>query len=235
MLSPLRMLTALGRGIFALIVAALVWEIAALCVGNEMLVPDLGTVIGSTIDLYSKGSFWGHAWSSAQRFLAGYGAAVIIGIPVGLALGRIKAVRLTLGSLVSGLAAAPLAVLAPLTTFWWGADSAAKVSLAFVAAVFPLMNKIMTGLAGAEPHSPAGYRVTRCILAGLRVAIVPATVAVVVAEMLASVSGLGLMLMNAAGLSHVSWILAVFLIISLPVIVLTHILRSIETRLAADS
>jgi hypothetical protein len=44
-----------------------------------------------------------------------------------------------------------------------------------------------------------------------------------------------LMLMNAAGLSHVSWILAVFLIISLPVIVLTHILRSIETRLAADS
>jgi NitT/TauT family transport system permease protein len=226
MLSPLKALTALSRGILALIIAALMWEIAALIVGDERLAPNLGTVIGSTIALYSKGSFWGHVWSSGERFLLGYGAAVIIGIPIGLALGRVKAVRLVLGSLVSGLAAAPLPILAPLTTLWFGIDSASKASLAFAAAVFPLANEIMFGLAEPEPNMARG------IIAGLRVAVVPAVVAVVVTEMVGSVAGLGLLLMNAAGAYDAAGLLAVFLVLSLPIILLVSVLRSIETGLA---
>ena len=72
----------------------------------------------------------------------------------------------------------------------------------------------------------------RCIIAGMRIAIVPAAVAVVVAEMVGSVAGLGLLLMNAAGAYDVAGILAVFLVLSLPIIALSKILGSIETRLA---
>jgi NitT/TauT family transport system permease protein len=226
MLFPSKALIAVSHGILALIIAALIWEIAALAAGNPMLVPDLGPVIGQAIRYFSVESFWTNAWTSAERFLAGYGAAVIVGLPVGLALGRLKALRLALGSLVSGLAAAPLIALAPLTTLWWGPDSASKVSLAFAAAVFPLANEIMTGLVGAEPN------MARSIIAGMRIAIVPAAVAVVVAEMVGSVAGLGLLLMNAAGAYDVAGILAVFLVLSLPIIVVVSILRSIEIGLA---
>jgi ABC-type nitrate/sulfonate/bicarbonate transport system permease component len=75
----------------------------------------------------------------------------------------------------------------------------------------------------------------RCIVAGLRAALIPAIGAVVIAEMIGSVSGLGLLMMNATAALDVPTIVAVFLVVALPGIVAASILRSIEASLAHES
>jgi ABC-type nitrate/sulfonate/bicarbonate transport system permease component len=245
MTSPLKILTATARGVLALVVAALLWELVALCVGPAMLIPDLLTVIRTMVRAYSLAVFWENVATSLRRLAAGYAAAAVIGIPIGLALGRVKALRLVLGALVSGLASSPLVVLAPLTTLWLGVGDGSVVLLAFMSAAFPLMSRIMAGRAHAEPQKAdampqAQAREQRSdvlhrIVAGLRVALIPAVGAVVVAEMVGSVSGLGLLLMNSAGAYDVAAIVAVVLVIALPSIVAVDVLRSIEAHLAHES
>jgi ABC-type nitrate/sulfonate/bicarbonate transport system permease component len=241
MTSSWSFLIALARGVLALIVAAALWEFAARYVGLSFLVPDLATVLGSMAGLYVQADFWTNAGISLWRALAGYAAAAIVGVPIGLALGGGSALRLLLGSLVGALAAAPLIALAPLTTLWFGVGDASKVVLAFVSAVFPLINKMMTGLTRAQ--GPAGaksapasahardFGMTRCAVAGLRVAVVPAVGAVLVGEMVGSARGLGLTLANLAAALDTAGLVAVFLVAAMPAIIAVALLRSIELRL----
>jgi ABC-type nitrate/sulfonate/bicarbonate transport system permease component len=245
MTSPLKLLIAAARGVVALIVAALLWELIARRIGSERLVPDVLSVIRAIVRAFLSETFWEHVAATLRRLGAGYTAAAVVGIPVGLALGRVGALRLALGALVSGLASSPLVILAPLTTLWLGVGDGSKVLLAFISAVFPLMGSIMDGLAQAQPHTSGemprasaperSSEMARCIVAGLRAALIPAIGAVVIAEMIGSVSGLGLLMMSATAALDVPTIVAVFLVVALPGIVAASILRSIEAGLAHGS
>src|SRR5580700_8763748 len=93
--------TAIARGAIALAIIALLWSVAAVAVGEPILMPTLAAVAGQLGQLCLSPSFWQDAWISAQHIVLGYVAA-LIGIPLGLALASVAPMRFGLGALVNG-------------------------------------------------------------------------------------------------------------------------------------
>lgn len=232
------------RAISALVLVFVVWQIAA-ALTNPLFWPDLPAVLTGLNELYSGGMFWRDTSVTLRAFLGGYVLAAVIGVSLGAALAQVPPFRLTFGTLISWLAAAPLVALAPLTIVWFGLEGiASKLAIAFIAAVFPIAGAIMdlarplrktdgTVVADQSSAEIEPKEIRRAILVGLRIGVTPALAAVLVCEMVASTTGLGYVIMNSMITFKVAMVVSAFIAAAIPAIVLTRIIVTIEMRLCA--
>lgn len=152
---------------------------------------------------------------SIKPFLAGFALAALIGVPLGLLLGRFRVIEAAFGLLVTGGYAMPLVALVPLLVLWLGLGFWVKVAVIFLMCVFPIA--INTWL-GVKVVSKTLIEVGRAfvasdmtilrrivfpatlpyIMAGLRLAVGRGVVAMVIAEFFTAISGLGGIIINAA-------------------------------------
>lgn len=152
--------------------------------------------------------------ASIQPFIAGYLLAALIGIPLGLLLGRDRTIEAALGIYVTAGYAVPLVALVPLFVLWFGLGVLVKVVIIFTMTVFPIIINTWAGVKAvpralvevgtAFVASPAA--ITRKIIipatipyvmTGLRLAIGRAVVGMVVAEFFTAIGGLGGIIINA--------------------------------------
>jgi NitT/TauT family transport system permease protein len=228
---------ALARGAIAIVIVAVAWEIAA-TVASPLAMPHLGTVFGRIFQLVVTANFWTQAGVSAFRILTGYLLAVLVGLPIGLALRQVPELRFVLGALFAGLAAVPFVLLAPVMTLWFGLGNGAQVALAFAAAGFVLINELATVRAPVNPPAPGGMPpaaskpppLAPSVVAAARSSFLVAIGAVLVSEMLASQAGLGYLMMYAESTFDVATIFAVVIIVALPCALISALLRSIEAQ-----
>ena len=71
-------------------------------------------VVSSIANGFADGSYSLAILSSMRRVVLGYGLSLVVGIPLGLVLGRIRLVQDTIGSVVLGLQALPSICWLPL-------------------------------------------------------------------------------------------------------------------------
>ncbi|MCU1545719.1 MAG: Binding-protein-dependent transport system inner rane component [Homoserinimonas sp.] len=71
----------------ALILAVVLWAAAAWLISDNIL-PSPFTVFGRMIELVVSGEVFVHFFSSIQKILAGFGLALLFGIPIGFAIGK---------------------------------------------------------------------------------------------------------------------------------------------------
>jgi NitT/TauT family transport system permease protein len=223
------------RAPLAVIVTSMLWEAAARYFQDPILVPSLLPLMRVIVQTYLSGQFWVNAWASLQSFVAGYVLAGLIGVPLGLTLGTRAPVRRLLGALVATLSVSPVALLVPLLTLWLGFGIASKIAVAFLAAIFPLASLIATEFDGYTRRSgassnglPLMSEGRGAVINGLRAGVTPAIVAVIVGEFYASQVGLGTLMMAAAAELNVPQMIAIFMVASLPSLVLDKFLRSIN-------
>ncbi|HYO75726.1 MAG TPA: ABC transporter permease, partial [Thermoanaerobaculia bacterium] len=151
---------------------------------------------------------------SLFRVAAGYSAAVLLGVPVGLALGWWSSLARAANPLIQMLR--PISPLAwmPLAVIWFGVSNLAPIFLIFLASFFPIVVATMNGVRNVPPvYVQAGRNFglsTRALIAqvvfpavlprivvGLRIAFGVAWIVLVAAEMIAVDSGLGYMIIDA--------------------------------------
>ena len=158
--------------------------------------------------IIADGSLVGSVWPSLYRILLGLAWSIAIGVPLGIAIGRLRAVRslthmpFQFLRMISPLAWMPIAVLVFAT--WDGAI----VFLIAAAAVWPVTFATANGLRKLDPH---WFKVTRNlgarpvallryillpaiaqdVLTGIRLALGVAWIILVPAEYLGVTSGLG--------------------------------------------
>jgi NitT/TauT family transport system permease protein len=151
---------------------------------------------------------------SLFRVGCGYGAAVLLGIPVGLALGWWSALARATNPLIQMLR--PISPLAwmPLSVIWFGVSNIAPIFLIFLASFFPIVLATMNGVRNVPPvYLQAGRNfglttgalirrvifpaVLPRIVVGLRIAFGVAWLVLVASEMIAVDSGLGYMIIDA--------------------------------------
>ncbi len=231
------MLASLGlaaaRGVIALALAAVIWIVTAAAVRSPMVLPDLATAVARVADLAVSLPFWSEAWLSVQRLVLGYGAAMLVGIPLGLVLAEVHALRFVAGGLVNGLAGIPLLALAPFVVIWFGIGDGSKVALAFAVAFFPIISDIMSGLARRKSRATeASPNATRCVLAALRRALVLAVAAVLIGEMIGATHGLGYLMVTSVATFDVATLAAVTLVVTLPCAFAVSLIRWIEETFA---
>jgi ABC-type nitrate/sulfonate/bicarbonate transport system permease component len=152
---------------------------------------------------------------SLRPFFLGYAMAVVVGVPLGLVIGRFRAMEAALGIYVTAGYAMPLVALVPLLILWLGLGFAVKVAIVFLMSVFPICINTWLGVA-AVPKSlievgrsfvASDVTILRrivlpatlpYIMAGIRLAVGRAVVAMVIAEFFTTISGLGAIIINSA-------------------------------------
>lgn len=197
----------------ALLIALLwIWDAAVRATGS-LIFPAPAAVLAGTRELIDDGSLWEHITASLRRVGAGYGLALVIGIPLGLLMGWVSGAYRTLNPLFQMLR--PISPIAwiPVAILWFGVGEASPIFLIFMAAVFPMMLQTTAGVHTIDRRylrAAANFGVSRFtlfrrvvipavlpeIIVGMRIGIGVAWLVVVAAEMIALRSGLGFLIMD---------------------------------------
>jgi NitT/TauT family transport system permease protein len=154
-----------------------------------------------------------HLWHSFLRAMAGFCAAALIAIPLGLVLGRLVTPREFILPVIKVIYPIPGIAWIPLAILWFGLGDAAVIFVVFATTFFPLF---FSAEAGARLINPVILDAGRCfgarglslffrvvlpatvpfIITGLRIALGGAWRMIVAGEMLASQDGIGYFLME---------------------------------------
>ena len=95
-------------------------------------------IFAAFLELVRNGKLAGALVQSLQPFVVGYGLAIVVGVPLGLVIGRFWIVEAALGIYVTGGYAMPLVALVPLLILWFGLGFAVKAAVIFLMAIFPI-------------------------------------------------------------------------------------------------
>jgi len=205
-----------GQNAFPFIVVGAAWEaVAHLDLFPAQFFPPLETIAATFVRLTWSGVLPHHTLDTLVRLVAGFAIAGVIGVIVGILMGRSRRAEDILLPLISIGAPIPGLAYAPLFLLWFGpGDVSAVVLVAFVS-MFPIVYNCWTGvkavkdiwLRSAQAMGADDAKVFRhvilpgalpYILTGLRLGLAQAWRILVAVEMLAAVPwGLGWLIFGA--------------------------------------
>jgi NitT/TauT family transport system permease protein len=221
-----RIRTILRGTITILVVAALYETIARSGMFPRALMPTLGKVGSTLVDLLADGTMPRHAFYTLYRVLSGFALAVAIGLPLGILMGRYRAVENFFLPLTSALMPIPSLAWVPLFILWFDFGNMATILIVLYAATFPMVlsawsgmravNRLWLRAAGAmgADENALFWKVilpgaSPFIITGLRQAFLRAWIAVVGAEMIAASDwGLGWVIYDSREFLNVDVMLA---------------------------
>jgi len=209
-----------------------VWETAARSgLWSPLLFPSLEKIFRELALFFTKTEMLLEIQVSLERALGGFALAAVVGILLGIVMGRSRFAAAMLDPLFSGTYAVPKLALFPIFIFVFGIGSLSKIALVFLECLYPIV--IMT-YAGARDVNRALLwsaqnmgasraailrrvvipATTPFIFAGFRVAVPVAMIVVVITEMVASADGLGYQVIYALSSLKTDRMLAVVIVIA---------------------
>src|SRR6476469_1882942 len=227
-------LRTVARNAFPFLVVGVLWEIVARAgVFPRKLFPTLGDVAYAFIDLTRAGILPLHAAETVLRLLSGFTLAALVGVTIGVLMGRSRRAEDILLPLVSILAPIPGLAYAPLFLLWFGPGEVSAVLLVAFVSMFAIIFNSWTGvkavkeiwLRSAMAMGADDSRVFRhvilpgalpYILTGLRLGLAQAWRILVAVEMLAAVPwGLGWLIFGAREFLNTDAMMAGIVVIAL--------------------
>ncbi len=184
-----------------------VWEI----VGQTeavLLFPPFSGVVMSLGELFHSPKFWAATWTTLRAFGIGMTLAILVGIALGILMGRVKAAENLLGMWVNIFVSAPLSALVPVLMILFGMGETTIVVSVFLFAVWIIVLDTQAGVKSVAPSliemsrsfgakPPALYSkiifwaALPEILAGIRLGFIRGVKGVVIGQLLVSIIGYG--------------------------------------------
>jgi NitT/TauT family transport system permease protein len=135
---------------FVVLLAA--WEaLFRLNLWPSYVFPSLSNVGASLMYGFADGTFPRAIAVSLRRILLGYGLSLLVGIPLGLLLGRVRLVQDTLGSIVLGMQALPSICWLPLALLWFGLSEQAILFVVVMGGLFSITLSTADGVRNTPP------------------------------------------------------------------------------------
>jgi NitT/TauT family transport system permease protein len=213
------------------------WHVAVVTTGTR-LVPSPRQVavmmydfaFGGIYDDAFSGTILTHIWKSMQRVYGGFLLAALIGIPLGLMIGRIKVLRDLLDPTISLLRPIPVTAWLPLSMIFFGLGPNAAIFLVFLGAFYPILLNTIFGVRSVDPRLFEAAAMLGCsgsamfrqvvlpaalpsIFNGLRIAHGFAWILIVVGEMTGVPTGLGSVIMDGRTLSRTDLVVTGMIVI----------------------
>jgi NitT/TauT family transport system permease protein len=201
------------------------------------------------VRLAASGKLWTAMLESLKPFAAGYALAIVVGVPLGLITGRFRTIEAAIGIYITAGYAMPLVALVPLLILWLGLGFAVKVAIIFLLSVFPICINTWLGVTavpktlievGKSFVAPNIVILRRIILpatlpyimAGIRLAVGRAVVAMVIAEFFTAISGLGAVIINSANNFDTATMFVPIIILMVMAIGLNGLIGFVERKVA---
>jgi NitT/TauT family transport system permease protein len=243
--------TALGAG--TIVVVLLVWQflpqVVPMRTGTKMFIAVPSQVADTLWNMFASGSVWAPLAASASAFALGLFFAVLVGLPLGIVLGRSKTLDAMFDPFITAFNATPRLVFLPLLLLWFGIGLWSKVIIVFIGALFPLLINTYEGVRNADKllinvvrsFGGSEWDIARLvvvpnslpyIVVGLRLAIGRAVLGVVVAEFFGSQEGLGVIMVRAGSRFQVDVVFAGLIIFAGLSLAMTGLVKLLEDRLS---
>jgi NitT/TauT family transport system permease protein len=239
---------ALGCIPFLLLFAA--WQLLSVYGGfPKKLVPELGQIVSTFARLAMEGILWNAAVSTLYRLLLGFMLSAVIGVVIGILMGRHKAIEDALLPLISFVYPIPGIAYAPLFVLWFGLGDLPAILLIAFASTFAVIMNTWKGVKSVKPVWVKSAEIMGArnvdifwrivlpgalpfILSGLRLGLASAWRILVAVEMLMSVKvGLGWMIFGSQTFLNTDVMLATIALIGLIGVVLEkQVFEQIERR-----
>jgi ABC-type nitrate/sulfonate/bicarbonate transport system permease component len=215
----------------SLIAGIAIWEIAGRNSSPAFLVP-FSETLRRLWQLIVGGSFIPAFIDSSELFITGFVLALVVGVPLGLLLARLRVLRIGIEPYLMTLYATPMVALIPFILSLMGFGFAPKVLVVFLFAVFPVLYNTIEGARSIKPELIEVAKSFRSgewtlwsevmlpytlpyIMTGVRQAIGRALVGMVAAEFFLSSTGLGQLIMGASQNFDTAGVFACILVIGL--------------------
>jgi NitT/TauT family transport system permease protein len=203
-------MTLFGRQVpilFSLLVWFIVWEL----IGRaklSIIIPPLSGVIDAAFTIVRTDKFLAAVSISLRSFAVGLSLALLVGIPVGVLMARVKTFGKVLGVWVNIFVSAPISALVPILMSLVGIGEATVVVTVFLFAVFVVILDTEVGMTQADRSL---VEMARCfgarnyelytkilllsalpeILDGVRLAAIRGVKGVVIGQLLVAILGVG--------------------------------------------
>ena len=225
-----------------------VWEIFGRRV-NPLFMSYPTAILRAGALMLSSGELWLALKSSLLTLLVGYLTAALLGVAVGLLVGRYPLVDAATDWLVNALYATPLVALTPLIILWFGLGDLAKFFIVTILAVFPILINTAAGVRnvpralielGAAFAANERQTFVKIILpavvpymmTGLRLGVGRAIIGMVVAEFFTAITGLGALIVKYGNQYDTASMFVPILVLMALGVLLTSLVRRAEDRFA---
>ena len=243
--------TALGAG--SIVLLLLVWQVLPyfmpLKAGTKLFFTVPSEVAGTLWRMIATGALWAPLGVSATAFAIGLGLAIVVGLPLGILLGRSNTLNAMFDPFITAFNATPRLVFLPLLMLWLGIGLWSKVAIVFLGALFPLLINTYEGVRNADKllinvvraFGANEWDIARLvvlpnslpfIVVGLRLAIGRAVLGVVVAEFFGAQDGLGVVMVRAASGFRVDVVFAGLIVFAGLSLLMTGLVKLLEDRMS---
>jgi NitT/TauT family transport system permease protein len=180
---------------------------------DPLFLPSPGRVFQAGVDLFSELGFTTDILNSVYRVMVGFVVAAIIGVPIGLIMGTFKVAEAVTEPVVGFIRYMPASAFIPLFILWLGIGDIEKIAIIFVGSFFQLV--LMVAVVAKNVHKDMletaytlgakRFQVIRKVLLPaslpgivdtLRIIVGWAWTYIIVAELVASASGIGYMIIS---------------------------------------
>lgn len=225
-----------------------VWQVAVPLLGlSEFVLPTPWAIAKRMVT--DAGLLATHASFTLLEVMAGFAAAVLVGVPLALAIFYSRVFERSVYPLLVALQTVPKIALAPLLVLYLGYGWAPKISLAFLISFFPIVISTVVGLQSLEKalvdmvrsmgssEWQTFYKVRLpaalpSIFGGLKVAISLAVIGAIIGEYIAAERGLGYLQLQANAQFDTTLNFATVVTISLVGVLLYYVLALVESKVA---
>jgi NitT/TauT family transport system permease protein len=139
----------------ALVLLIAVWQaLWAAAFWPETSLPSPASVWGEFASTVVSGKVFGYIWTSVHRAVLGFLAGVVIGVPLGLLVARVRVVRAAIGPLLGGLQSLPSVAWVPAAIIWFGLDDSAIYFVVLLGSVPSIANGLVSGIDQVPPILP---------------------------------------------------------------------------------
>ncbi len=191
----------------SLIIWAVLWEIVGQ-LDLTILLPPLSSIVSKMFEIIPTATFLVALGETGRAFLIGTGAAIVIGVPVGILMGQSILIDRMLLPWVNMFLSAPLTALVPVLMILFGIG---EKTVIITTVLFAIWIIVLDARAGVKQISPSlvemanSFNASRWqsfrkiyiwaalpeILAGIRIGFIRAVKGVIIGQLLVSIVGFG--------------------------------------------
>ena len=231
-----------------LVVFLIVWEIVGPFI-NPIFFTYPTKIAVAFYDLTLSGELPYYLGQSLEVMIYGLSVALIVGIPLGIAMARFRRLDWALDLPINALYATPLVAVVPLLVLWFGIYLKAKIIVVFLFAVFPVLINTYQGERECDKNMLEVAKSFRSgewamwqdvllpfavpyIIAGIRLAIGRGLIGMIIAEFYTTISGLGFMITRYANVFEMDKVFVPVIVLMVLGVSLTSLLKWVGRRFA---